>query len=237
MLRKATGNMYDFISHLWSPVKGRCPYDCSYCYVKKIFNRYGHEQKPLHLDDKELKTRLGAGNFIFVCSGCDLFHPDVPDEWIREVIDRTWDRYEKQYLWHTKNPERAIRFNFSPLSTLCATIESNIPWPKISKAPQPADRAAALKEWKGRKMITIEPLLRHDLKEFADMIISAVPMQVNIGLDSGHNGLPEPNEKETRELVLCLKEAGLKVILKKNIRRLIPDYAELSDAAGAGREV
>jgi hypothetical protein len=80
-------------------------------------------------------------------------------------------------------------------------------------------------------MITAEPLLRHDLKEFADMIISAAPMQVNIGLDSGHNNLPEPTEKETRELVLRLREAGLKVILKKNMRRLMPDYATLSDFA------
>jgi protein gp37 len=175
---------------------------------------------------------LGQNNFIFVCSGCDLFHPDVPDEWILKVIGKTTiDWRDNTYLWHTKNPGRASDFLFQQNSILCATIESTIPWPGISKAPQPFDRIDALKNWKGRKMITCEPLLRHDLKEFSQMIISARPMQVNIGLDSGHNNLPEPTEKETRLLIQLLKEAGIKVFLKKNIRRLIPDYAELSDLA------
>jgi len=35
-LRKTEGNMYEFATHLWNPVKGKCGYDCSYCYVKRI---------------------------------------------------------------------------------------------------------------------------------------------------------------------------------------------------------
>ena len=71
---KSKSNMYRFIDERWNPVKGRCPFDCSYCYVK----RWGNTQKPLHLDVKELRRDLGRDKFIFVCSGCDLFHPDVP---------------------------------------------------------------------------------------------------------------------------------------------------------------
>lgn len=33
-LNKRKGNMYDFVTHMWSPVKGRCKHDCSYCVPK-----------------------------------------------------------------------------------------------------------------------------------------------------------------------------------------------------------
>lgn len=61
MLRPTKGNMYDFITHTWNPIKGECPHGCTYCYMK----RWG-AQKPLHLDEKEMRTGLGSGNYIFV---------------------------------------------------------------------------------------------------------------------------------------------------------------------------
>lgn len=27
--------MYDFVTHTWNTIKGECPHDCSYCYMKK----------------------------------------------------------------------------------------------------------------------------------------------------------------------------------------------------------
>jgi protein gp37 len=63
-----------------------------------MMEKYGKEQKPLRLDEKELKTNLGQGNYIFVCSGCDLFHPDVPDKWINTVYARTLEYPGNQYL-------------------------------------------------------------------------------------------------------------------------------------------
>jgi len=80
-LNKTTGNMYEWITHTWNPIKGRCFHDCSYCYMK----RWG-EQKPVRLDAKEGKTDLGYGNFIFVGSSCDMFAEDIPDDWIIPVL-------------------------------------------------------------------------------------------------------------------------------------------------------
>ena len=34
-LKKSVGNMYDFVTHTWSPVRGKCKHDCSYCMPKK----------------------------------------------------------------------------------------------------------------------------------------------------------------------------------------------------------
>ena len=47
MLRESKGNMYDFITHTWNPIKGKCLHNCSYCYMK----RFG-EQNLLTIDRK-----------------------------------------------------------------------------------------------------------------------------------------------------------------------------------------
>jgi hypothetical protein len=182
------------------------------------------------LDKKELRTNLGTGNFIFVCSGCDLFHPDVPEEWIANVRNNTLRHPGSQYLWHTKNPGRVIDcqgwFNtwHTKMDVLCVTIESNIPWPGISKAPQPAERTGALKKWKGRKMITIEPVMDFDVMTFSEMILSCEPEQVNIGADSGKNCLPEPSPEKIGALIEALRPYA-RVHLKKNLERLYKERA------------
>jgi len=34
-LVKQKGNMYEFVTHMWGPIKGKCKHNCSYCYMKK----------------------------------------------------------------------------------------------------------------------------------------------------------------------------------------------------------
>jgi hypothetical protein len=191
-----------------------------------MFRRYGKEQGPLRLDRKELKTDLGMGEFIFVCSGCDLFHPDVPDKLILKVIKHTYSGFGNKYLFHTKNPVRAVELwedgHFSELGAyLCATVESNRHYPDISKAPPPVDRILGLSEWGGEgSMITVEPVMDFDLPEFLNMIKEINPEQVNIGADSGHNGLPEPPKEKILALIAEL-ETFTKVVKKKNLERLL----------------
>jgi len=53
-LNISKGNMYEFVTHTWNVIKGKCFHDCDYCYMK----RWG-DLKPIRLDKKELKTDLG----------------------------------------------------------------------------------------------------------------------------------------------------------------------------------
>jgi protein gp37 len=226
-LNKASGNMYDFVTHTWNPVKGGCPYHCSYCYVGRMMKRYGKEQGPLHLDEKELRTKLGTGNFIFVCSGCDLFHPGVSDDWICAVLAISLMYPDNRYLWHTKNPDRILYFSdVIPVKDyICATIESNIPWPGISNAPQPYDRIDSLRKLNPKKMITVEPIMDFDVLTFSEMILSCEPDHVNIGADSGHNHLPEPPAEKIAALIGALRSHNIRVHLKKNLGRLYKETA------------
>jgi protein gp37 len=211
--------MYGFIDGSWNPVRGKCPYDCAYCYVK----RWGDRQKPLRIDRSFLTAPLGKGQFIFVCSGCDLFHPDVPRDWIAEVREHTLQYPDNKYLWHTKNPQRLVELiEPGPNDFACATIESNIHRPCIGGAPAPSERAAALRKWEGQRMVTVEPVMDFDTAKFADLILSCKPCQVNIGADSGKNGLPEPSPEKVRTLVRIL-ETHTDVHIKPNLKRLMPE--------------
>jgi protein gp37 len=218
-MNKSNGNVYEFVDARWNPVKGKCLYQCSYCYV----GRWGQMQNPIHLDSRELRRNLGGNNFIFVCSGCDLFHPFVPWDFITEVFRIAREKYpENTYLWHTKNPARAIDIpmcQYPKKSVLCVTMESNWYFQNISEAPRCFDRVKALKKYAGRKMITIEPIIDFHLRTFSRDILACEPEQVNIGADSGNNYLPEPSPEKIAALIEILRP-HTRVHLKKNLARI-----------------
>jgi hypothetical protein len=103
------------------------------------------------------------------------------------------------------------------------TIESNRAYPDISKAPFPAERITRLKEWEGKRMITVEPVMDFDLGPFIGMISEAGPAQVNIGADSKNKNLPEPPPEKIQEFISAL-ETFTKVHIKPNLGRLLGDY-------------
>ena len=72
--------MYPWVTHTWNPVKGKCPHDCSYCYMKRF------PQKELRLDEGEFNTDLGEGNTIFVGSSCDMFADGIDGKWILKTV-------------------------------------------------------------------------------------------------------------------------------------------------------
>ena len=147
--------------------------------------------------------------------------PAAPGDWIADVHKQTMQYPDNKYLWHTKNPQRLVELiEPGPADVACVTIESNIYRSCISTAPTPYERAMYLKKWEGRKMITIEPIMDFSVTDFADLILSCKPDQVNIGADSGHNGLPEPSVWKIKVLVDVL-EKNTKVHLKRNLNRML----------------
>lgn len=230
-LKKTTGNMYEFVTHTWNPIKGKCKWgcktvtedggtQCSYCYA----DRFGKRGNP-RLDEKELKTDLGTGNYIFVCSGTDMFGPWIPYEWKSKVLEYC-SKYENKYLLHTKNPKgllSLIRW-FPEKTMLCCTIETNRVYEKIMKdSPSSEDRVLWFTDdflRRFNKMVTIEPVMDFDLKPFVRMIDEVKPFQINIGADSGHNNLPEPDPDKLHAFIAVLHGMGYNVHLKKNIKRL-----------------
>jgi DNA repair photolyase len=228
-LKKPSGNMYPFIDGIWNPVRGKCYHNCKYCYVKRITKKFNIKQRKVSLIDSELRANLGSGNFIFVCSGCDLLAKDVPFEMIKSVIDYTRLFPENKYLIQTKNPERLLYPLLglsTDLHTICTTIETNHYCPGITKkSPHPVSRAFALRKLASKgfeTMVTIEPIINFDTDKLLELIHMTKATQVNIGADSDHkkNKLAEPLPEKIHELISEL-EKFTKVYQKKNLWRLI----------------
>jgi DNA repair photolyase len=222
MLRLAKGNMYDFITHTWNPIKGACPHNCAYCYMK----RWG-KQTPAHLDERELRTNIGGcghGYFIFAGSSCDIFASDIPDEWIKKVFQFIRRYPFAQFLLQSKNPARMLD-SLAPADTnivLCTTLETNRVY-KLFMGNTPSIKERADVFLKMRKslplFVTIEPIMDFDLDEFTELIRMLPVVQVNIGADSGNNHLPEPPKEKILEFISELK-MFTKVVEKRNLRRL-----------------
>ena len=220
MLNKQKGNMYGFVTHTWNTIKGKCPHDCSYCYMKRF------PQKPVRFDEKELKTNLGEGNFIFVGSSCDMFADSIPDEWIEKTLEHCCKHPNNQYLFQTKNPHRFKYFiNGFPKNTfLCSTIETNdIELFNYSGGTQFTNRIYEMENLHNLYympvMITVEPIMKFH-PNFAESLEYIHPFQINIGADSGNNNLPEPPKEKILELISEL-EKFTTVHQKQNLGRLL----------------
>jgi hypothetical protein len=183
--------------------------------------RWG-EQKPLRLDNIEMKTHLGSGNFIFVGSSTDMFAADVCGTWITSVLN-FMSEFENSYLLQSKNPYGFIEFEeIIPNDTVvCTTIETNRWYSDImGNSPYPWDRALSMEKIQLQKYVTIEPIMDFDLDKMVELIRMCDPVQVNIGSDSGKNNLPEPSRDKLIALIDEVKKFTT-IHKKLNLERLM----------------
>jgi DNA repair photolyase len=219
---KPNGNMYGWLDATWNTVKGKCPHDCEYCYMKK----WG-EQPELHFDEKELKIDLGKDNFIFVGSSCDLFADAIPEKWVVDTLSHC-NKFDNKYLFQSKNPERIItmRHHLPDYDhvILGTTIESNRTFKGMCKAPTPIKRAKEIvrAQFFGYKtMITIEPIMQFDLEDMVAIIELCSPQFVNLGANTNSKvKLQEPRSEKIMALINRLKEFT-EVKIKPNLKRLM----------------
>ncbi len=149
----------------WNPVTGcnKVSPGCKRCYAERMAKRLkatgmakyrnGFEVT-LHPDTLDIPLGWRKPRSIFVNSMSDLFHVDVPDEFVREVFSvmerADWHRY--QVL--TKRPERV------------AALNGELPWPSqvwLGVSVESADyvhRIDLLRETGAAvKFLSLEPLL------------------------------------------------------------------------------
>ena len=229
-LNRSTGNMYPN-TFTWNPIKGFCPHDCSYCYMKNIRHRFNQVSKVPYFEEREL-INLGSGKTIFVGSSCDMWGDFIPDVWIWTVLNHVKKYPDNRYLFQSKNPVRFIEF-FSLLPEKChigTTIETDcFNEMFMGSTPLPMDRAIALRVAgckvldEKERFITVEPIMEFKLNEFVNLLSKADPNYINIGADSGNNHLPEPAPEKIIQLIDLLEEFT-EVRLKKNLRRLLPEH-------------
>jgi len=236
-LKKAHGNMYEWVTHMHSHLAGECSHECSYCYV--VNPRSGRPERycgPLRIVEDEFKVNYGEGKTIFIEHMNDMLAADVPDEFVQRILAHCCMWPHNTYVFQTKNPARyqqrlyaetkmyegvyRPKLVFPPNCILGTTIETNRKIPeKISKAPDPFLRVSNMVTCK--KFVTIEPVMDFDVETFASMIGQIKPDFINLGADSKNRGLPEPTIEKIEELTRVLKDTyGIELREKYNLKRL-----------------
>jgi len=161
----ATSSSIEWTESTWNPLTGctKISSGCKHCYAERMARRLKAMGQPnyangfaltLHEDALELPLRWKKPQTIFVNSMSDLFHEDVPDDFILSVFDvmrrASWHRF--QVL--TKRAERLAEI--SPRLPWAANI-----WMGVSvENADYAFRIDCLKQTgAGIKFLSLEPLL------------------------------------------------------------------------------
>lgn len=227
---KDGSNMYDWVTHTWNCIIGKCKNECSYCYVQTSQNT---KDNPMYkgesrFNEKDANINLGEGKVIFVCHTNDLFTLafDHPVHVISTVLD-ICEKYPKnKYVFQTKLPLLAIPYldRLKKLDCVFGTTIETDDFDLLkphTKADNPVERAKGLSYIGSQGIetfVTIEPILKFT-PAFADLILSAHPKWINIGADSKKNNLPEPTWEEVMGLYEQVKDK-VEVRKKLNLDRL-----------------
>ncbi len=149
----------------WNPLTGctKVSPGCKHCYAERMAKRLQAMHHPsyangfkltLHEHLLELPLRWKRPRTIFVNSMSDLFHRDVPVEFIQQVFRTMCDASQHRFQVLTKRPERALE------------LSPRLPWPDnvwlgtSVETDKYAFRIDLLRRTGARiKFLSLEPLL------------------------------------------------------------------------------
>ncbi len=162
--------------YTWNPVTGctKVSEGCRHCYAERLTERFhgpgSFDRVMLHPERLDWPQRWKKPRVIFVNSMSDLFHKDVPQEFIQQIFNVMRRASHHQFQILTKRAERLLELN-----TLLPWAE-NI-WMGVSvENEEHTFRIDHLRKTKAKiKFLSLEPLLgplrRLNLKEIDWVIV------------------------------------------------------------------
>jgi protein gp37 len=106
----------EWTNETWNPITGctKVSQGCKNCYAERVAERFWGDRKftdiQLHEDRLEQPLRWKKPRMVFVNSMSDLFHEDVPFEFIRQVFDVMGKAENHIFQILTKRPNRMKEF-------------------------------------------------------------------------------------------------------------------------------
>ena len=161
----AVGSKIEWTDATWNPVTGcnKVSPGCKLCYAERLSKRLKATGMvkyrngfavTLHPDALEIPLRWRKPRTIFVNSMSDLFHDDVPDQFVRDIFSVMESAHWHRYQVLTKRPERV------------AAMNAELPWPSqiwlgVSvESDRYLERINLLRESGAEtKFLSLEPLL------------------------------------------------------------------------------
>lgn len=202
-----------------NPIKGKCPRACSYCYARRMYDRFKWNPEP-RFDDSVLDNAQlwsvehgdkTAG--IFMCSTFEwLWNKDWATNiiiWIESLMER-----HRFYLL-TKYPERLWAFSPFPKNVYVGvTVDED--W-------QLAKTLDSLRQIKASvKFISFEPF--REYIDNCDFLQDGEVDQIIIGAQTPSKGLSPELWEHARELINYADKGGIPVFIKNNMG--LPKYSD-----------
>lgn len=111
----------EWADETWNPITGcsKISEGCRHCYAermsKRLKGRFGYPaddpfRVTLHSDKLNIPLKWRKPRAVFVCSMGDLFHEDVPYEWIIKVWQAMYRAKLSTFMVLTKRPQRMADF-------------------------------------------------------------------------------------------------------------------------------
>lgn len=111
----------EWTDRTWNPVTGctKISAGCAHCYAEIMARRLKSMHQPkysngfqvtLHPESIDEPTKWKTGHNIFVCSMGELFHDDVPFEFVDKVIETIQNTPQHRYQLLTKRAERMAEY-------------------------------------------------------------------------------------------------------------------------------
>jgi protein gp37 len=166
----STKSKIEWTDATWNPVRGctKISPGCKHCYAERFAERFrgvdGHpfgQGFDLRLVPEKLgePLRWSEPKMIFVNSMSDLFHPEVPDSFIIQVVEIMLIARWHTYQVLTKRPDRLKRMLSGPLKQ--AAAQQHIWWGvSVENRKHGVPRIADLQATPAAmRFLSVEPLL------------------------------------------------------------------------------
>ena len=192
----------------WNPVSGcsKVSPGCQNCYAEAWSHRWGRSfDVTLHPRKLKEVKRIPSGSKVFVNSMSDLFHEEVPFDFISLVMNLIASRPDVDFQVLTKRPERVLAYDHLP-----PPLPDNL-WLGVSvEMALYKDRIDLLRKTSAHvKFISFEPLLG----DIGAIDFSGISWAI-IGGESGPHHRPM-NIEWARNIVRQAKDQGVAVWMKQ----------------------
>ena len=192
----------------WNPVSGcsKVSPGCQNCYAEAWSHRWGRSfDVTLHPRKLKEVKRIPSGSKVFVNSMSDLFHEEVPFDFISLVMNLIASKPDVDFQVLTKRPERVLAYDHLP-----PPLPDNL-WLGVSvEMALYRDRIDLLRKTSAHvKFISFEPLLG----DIGAIDFSGISWAI-IGGESGPHHRPM-NIEWARNLVRQAKDQGVAVWMKQ----------------------
>ena len=164
----ATVTTIEWTERTWNPVTGctKVSQGCKNCYAERIADRFWDRpftEVRCHPDRLQHPATVRAPTKFFVNSMSDLFHPDVPLEFIRQVFDVMVACRRHTFQVLTKRSKRLLE------------LQAQLPWAPTRAAHRPARGARARRHPLGDRGRRVGPGLAPDRKVLGALDPPAMP--------------------------------------------------------------